>query len=221
MALTKQLQTNPEFIDMMNTAITLISEKTDKPTDELWTLLSDKTYEDLKKSTRKKTKRAKTAYSMFSSDKTIRQTIKDESETELGLGDMSKLVSEKWKSLSDEDKKKYEKMAQDKNESEPVNVVKEKKPKKKTPYNLFIADKEVREKHKNSSKEHLSMMDINKLMIAEWKTMSDEDKQKYVELANKANSDNCEEIKEEVEVKEEVMDNMVKEKKTRKKVVKK
>ena len=206
MALTKQLQSNPDFITIMNEAIILFSDNTDKSTEEFWSMVSEKSFEELKKSTHNKKKRAKTAYSMFSSDKNVRDTIKSVSKKDLTLGEMSKLVSEKWKSLSEEEKTVYEKMAQEKNESEPVNVVKEKKPKKKTPYNLFLADKEVREKHKNSTDEKLSMMEINKLMIAEWKTMSDKNKKKYVELANKANEDlnKSEEVKEEdVEVKEE------------------
>ena len=206
MALTKQLQTNPDFIDIMNQAISLFSENTDKSTEELWNLVSEKSFDELKKSTHKKNKRAKTAYSMFSSDKTVRDNIKNESSEELTLGQMSKLVSEKWKSLSEEEKKVYEKMANDKNESNPMLKEKQKKPKKKTSYNLYLADKDVREKHKNSSKEKLSMMEINKLMIAEWKTMSDKDKQKYVDLADKLNSEVNEEVNEEIkeEIKEEV-----------------
>ena len=130
-------------------------------------------------------------------------------------------------------------MANDKNESNPMLKEKQKKPKKKTSYNLYLADKDVREKHKNSSKEKLSMMEINKLMIAEWKTMSDKDKQKYVDLADKLNSevndevneeaneevkeDVKEEVKEEVneEVKEEVKVKEVDKKVKKKKVVKK
>lgn len=213
MALTKQIQTNPDFIDIMNNAIKLFSENTDKSTEELWCIVSEKPYEELKKSTRKKNKRAKTGYRMFSSDKTVRDNIKNESSEELTLGQMSKLVSEKWKSLSDEEKKVYEQMAHEKNEQNPVIKSTQKKTKKKTSYNLYLADKEVREKHKNSSKEKLSMMEINKLMIAEWKTMSDKDKQKYVDLANKLNSEEVKEkVKEEVEEKvEEEVDEEVKE----------
>ena len=44
MALTKQLQTNPDFIDIMNKAISLFSENTDKSTEELWNLVSDKSF---------------------------------------------------------------------------------------------------------------------------------------------------------------------------------
>ena len=35
MALTKQFQTNPDFIDIMNSAISLFSENTDKSTTGL------------------------------------------------------------------------------------------------------------------------------------------------------------------------------------------
>ena len=220
MALTKQFQTNPDFIDIMNSAITLFSENTDKSTEELWCIVSEKTYEELKKSTRKKNKRAKTAYSMFSSDKTVRTNIKNENSDELTLGEMSKLVSEKWKSLSDEEKKVYEQMAHEKNEQNPVIKNKVKKTKKKTSYNVFLADKDVREKHANSSKEKLSMMEINKLMIAEWKTMSAQDKQKYVDLAEQLNN---EEVKEDVmeEVKEDVMEEVKEDVKEEVKEVKK
>tara|TARA_Y100000816_G_C26107452_1_gene589017 strand:- start:2200 stop:2748 length:549 start_codon:yes stop_codon:yes gene_type:complete len=176
-----------EFTELMNNAIKLFSENTDKSSEELWTLISDKSYEELKKTTRKKNKRSKTGYTVFSSDKSIRDSIKQSSTTELSLGEMSKLVSEKWKSMSSEEQEPYNKLAEEKNKESPVVVVKEVKKKKKTPYNMYLSDKELRATYQESSSEKLSMMEINKLMIAKWKTMGEVEKEKYVKLANTQN----------------------------------
>ena len=207
MSLTNEIMQSQDSVELINNFIEKMcdSNVTELNKEQLWSLVSDKTYEQLKKTVKTKKKRAKTAYGMFSSDKTVRTNIKNASKDELTLGEMSKLVSEKWKTLSEEEKSVYEKMAQEKNDSEPVVVVKNKKPKKKTPYNLFLADKDVREKHKSVNPTY-SMMEINKLMIAEWKNMNDKDKEKYVNLANKANEDldiksdniKVEEVEEEV-----------------------
>lgn len=187
MSLTKELKNSMEFTELMNNAIKLFSENTDKSSEELWTLISDKSYEELKKTTRKKNKRSKTGYTVFSSDKSIRDSIKQSSTTELSLGEMSKLVSEKWKSMSSEEQEPYNKLAEEKNKESPVVVVKEVKKKKKTPYNMYLSDKELRATYQESSSEKLSMMEVNKLMIAKWKTMSEAEKEKYVKLANTQN----------------------------------
>ncbi len=187
MSLTKELKNSMEFTELMNNAIKLFSENTDKSSEELWTLISDKSYEELKKTTRKKNKRSKTGYTVFSSDKSIRDSIKQSSTTELSLGEMSKLVSEKWKSMSSEEQEPYNKLAEEKNKESPVVVVKEVKKKKKTPYNMYLSDKELRATYQESSSEKLSMMEINKLMIAKWKTMGEVEKEKYVKLANTQN----------------------------------
>ena len=187
MSLTKELKNSMEFTELMNNAIKLFSENTDKSSEELWTLISDKSYEELKKTTRKKNKRSKTGYTVFSSDKSIRDSIKQSSTTELSLGEMSKLVSEKWKSMSSEEQEPYNKLAEEKNKESPVVVVKEVKKKKKTPYNMYLSDKELRATYQESSSEKLSMMEVNKLMIAKWKTMGEVEKEKYVKLANTQN----------------------------------
>ena len=187
MSLTKELKNSMEFTELMNNAIKLFSENTDKSSEELWALISEKSYEELKKTTRKKTKRSKTGYSVFSSDKNIRESIKQSSTSELSLGEMSKLVSEKWKSMSCEEQEPYNKLAEEKNKESPVVVQKEVKKKKKTPYNMYLSDKELRATYQESSTEKLSMMEINKLMIAKWKTMNEAEKEKYVKLANTQN----------------------------------
>lgn len=187
MSLTKELKNSMEFTELMNNAIKLFSENTDKSSEELWTLISDKSYEELKKTTRKKNKRSKTGYTVFSSDKSIRDSIKQSSTTELSLGEMSKLVSEKWKSMSSEEQEPYNKLAEEKNKESHVVVVKEVKKKKKTPYNMYLSDKELRATYQESSSEKLSMMEVNKLMIAKWKTMGEVEKEKYVKLANTQN----------------------------------
>ena len=117
MSLTKQLLSNSSSIELIDEIFKVMSDKLEKNKDELWEMISEKTVEQLKKSTKQKKKRPKTSYSMFSSDKDVRKLLQEESQTELTLGEMSKLVSEKWKNLNEEEKSKYEQLAKDKNES--------------------------------------------------------------------------------------------------------
>merc|ERR1712138_89297 len=71
----------------------------------VWDCVSEKSLEELKKSVRKpKKKRAKTAYTMFSKDSSITEDLKKKHGEDITIGDMSKLKSELWKTLSEKDK---------------------------------------------------------------------------------------------------------------------
>jgi len=201
---------------------------------EAWKVVSDKSVDELRKSVRKpKKKRAKTAYTMFSKDDDITNKLKAVAGGKVSIGEMSKLKSELWKTLSDKDKEKYEQMAKDENEANPVvNDEPKKKPKKKTGYNMFLADKELRDSITKKSKSKMSMKEVNEEMIKVWKTLTDKDKKKYKDLADVENSkmdeDNVknEVVKDEVEneVEDEVEDKVeteVEDKVVEKKEVKK
>ena len=83
-------------------------------------------------------------------------------------------------------------MAKDENEANPVvNDEPKKKTKKKTGYNMFLADKELRDSITKKSKSKMSMKEVNEDMIKVWKALSDKDKKKYKELADLENSKMC------------------------------
>ena len=130
MSLTAKFVNNAQNIDIVDEVISLLSEKMNIDKTEAWKTVSDKSVEDLRKSVRKpKKKRAKTAYTMFSKDSSITEDLKKKHGEDITIGDMSKLKSELWKTLSEKDKEKYEQMAKDENEANPVV---NDKPKKKS-----------------------------------------------------------------------------------------
>jgi hypothetical protein len=171
---------------------------------EAWKVVSDKSVDELRKTVRKtKKRRAKTAYTMFSKDNDVTNKLKGSIGGQVSIGEMSRLKSELWKSLSDKEKEKYEQMAKEENEANPVvNDKPEKKKKSKTPYNMFMADKELRKSISEKIKT-TDMKEVNKEMVKKWKSLSDKDKKKYVDLAemekNKMSEEN-EVVKEETEV---------------------
>ena len=230
MSLTAKLQTNTEFIDLADEVVNTISTKMNLDKKTVWDCVSEKSLEELKKSVRKpKKKRAKTAYTMFSKDSSITADLKKKHGEDISIGEMSKLKSELWKTLSEKDKEKYEQMAKDENEANPVvNDKPKKKKKNKTPYNMFLGDKELRKTITDKADTKLSMSEVNKEMIKVWNSLTDKKKEKYVKLAEEENKKNNEvteeEVKEEVkeeEVKEEEVKEEVKIKKTKKTPVKK
>tara|TARA_Y100001958_G_scaffold149857_1_gene132927 strand:- start:258 stop:989 length:732 start_codon:yes stop_codon:yes gene_type:complete len=211
MSLTSKLQANTEFIDLTVELVDIISTKMNLDKKTVWDCVSEKSLEELKKSVRKpKKKRAKTAYTMFSKDSSITEDLKKKHGEDITIGEMSKLKSELWKTLSEKDKEKYEQMAKDENEANPVvNDKPKKKKKNKTPYNMFLGDKELRKTITDKTDNKLSMSEVNKEMIKVWNSLTDKKKEKYVKLAEEENKKNNEvteeEVKEEVnEVKEEV-----------------
>ena len=181
-------QSNSQFVHDL---CEYLASKTDNSQEELWKLLSEKSFEEVNtRSTDKKPKqkRNKTAYNMFCSDKEVQESLK-----ELPFKDRSKKTSELWKELNETAKDKYVVLAKEKNESVPEQKEqkekKEKKPRKKTSYNIFLGDKKVRTEIKNDSTDKLTMSQINKVMVEKWKSMSNEDKQKYVDKAEELNSE--------------------------------
>lgn len=243
MSLTAKFLNNTQNIEIVDEVISLLSEKMNVDKTEAWKVVSDKSVDELRKTVRKpKKRRAKTAYTMFSKDNDVTNKLKVETGGQVSIGEMSKLKSELWKTLSDKDKEKYEQMAKDENEANPVvNDEPKKKPKKKTGYNMFLADKELRDSITKKSKSKMSMKEVNEEMIKVWKTLSDKDKKKYKELADVENSkmdeDNVKnevvkdedkvedkeedkvEDKVENEVEDKVEDKVVKEKPKKKKTV--
>ena len=222
MPLTDKFVNNDQNIAIVDEVLSLLSEKMNFDKTEAWKTISDKSVEELRKTVRKpKKKRAKTAYTMFSKDVDVTNELKKKHGESVTIGEMSKLKSELWKSLSEKEKEKYEQMAKAENEANPVvNDKPEKKKKSKTPYNMFMADKELRKSISEKIKT-TDMKEVNKEMVKKWKSLSDKDKKKYVDLAemekNKM-SEETEVVKEENEVVKEETE-VVKEKPKKKKTV--
>ena len=222
MTLTDKFVNNDQNIAIVDEVLSLLSEKMNFDKTEAWKTISDKSVEELRKTVRKpKKKRAKTAYTMFSKDNDVTNKLKGSIGGQVSIGEMSRLKSELWKSLPDKEKEKYEQMAKEENEANPVvNDKPEKKKKSKTPYNMFMADKELRESI-SKKLETTNMKEVNKEMVKKWKSLSDKDKKKYVDLAemekNKMSEEN-EVVKEENEVVKEEIE-VVKDKPKKKKTV--
>jgi len=210
MSLTAKFQNNTQNIEIVEEVLSLLSEKMNVDKVEAWTTISDKSVVELRKSVKKiKKKRAKTAYTMFSKDVEVTNDLKKKLGENVSIGEMSKLKSELWKNLSGKDKEKYEQMAKDENEANPVlNDEPKKKPKKKTGYNMFLADKELRDSITKKSKSKMSMKEANEEMIKVWKTLTTDEKKKYTDIADVENSK-----MNDVVVKEDEKDVVVKDEK--------
>ena len=208
MSLTAKFQNNTQNIEIVDEVLSLLSEKMNVDKVEAWATISDKSVDELRKSVKKiKKKRAKTAYTMFSKDVEVTNDLKKKHGEGVSIGEMSKLKSELWKNLSEKDKEKYEQMAKDENEANPVlNDEPKKKPKKKTGYNMFLADKELRDSITKKSKSKMSMKEANEEMIKVWKTLTTDEKKKYTDIADVENSK-----MNDVVVEEEEKDVVVKE----------
>ena len=121
MPLTDKFVNNDQNIAIVNEVLSLLSEKMNFDKTEAWKTISDKSVEELRKTVRKpKKKRAKTAYTMFSKDVDVTNELKKKHGENVTIGEMSKLKSELWKSLSEKEKEKYEQMAKEENEANPV-----------------------------------------------------------------------------------------------------
>ncbi len=212
MSITAKFFNNTQNIEIVDEVLSLLSEKMNIDKTEAWKVVSDKSVDELRKTVRKtKKRRAKTAYTMFSKDNDVTNKLRGSIGGQVSIGEMSRLKSELWKSLSDKEKEKYEKMAEEENEANPVvNDKPEKKKKSKTPYNMFMADKELRKSISEKIKT-TDMKEVNKEMVKKWKSLSDKDKKKYVDLAemeknevvkeeNKVVKEENEVVKEEIEV---------------------
>ena len=128
-----------------------------------------------------KPKRAKTAYQFFMGDTEVRTTIKDEN-PDAAPKEILSLMAGKWKSMEDDEKTKYVEMStQDKKEVGETKTTKT-RTRAKTAYQFFMGDAEVRAIIKEENPE-AGPKDIMGLMGGKWKSMEDEEKNKYVEMS--------------------------------------
>ena len=160
-------------------AIKIVAENDDQ-VEEYWNKISKKSLDELKKQFKKKTPRGKTSYQMYSTDPDVKNKLTNGKK--LSIGEMSQLVSKSWRELSSEEQHVFKLKADEYNKTH--NLGSSNKPKKaKTPYNIYIGDKELRQKFNSENDGKLSMIEINKLMSAKWKTLSVEEKKPYEDKA--------------------------------------
>ena len=144
----------------------------------------------------KKRTRAKTAFQFFMGDAEVRKVVKEENE-DASSKEILTLMLGKWKSMEDEEKNKYVEMStqdkeefqteektstQDKEEFQTEEKTQTKTKPKKTAYQFFIGDAEVRATIKEENPDAIPM-DIMGLMGGKWKSMDEEEKAKYVEMS--------------------------------------
>ena len=140
----------------------------------------------------KKRKRARSAYTLYSSDQNVRNKIKsDHPDAVNDFGATSKLISAQWKKLSDEEKQPYV-TESEKEKAEMAKVSPDKKvtesgkPRKRarSAYSLYTMDISVKTALKAANPD-VAFTNFSKLVSVQWKTLSEADKQPYVEASNK------------------------------------
>ena len=129
--------------------------------------------------------RARSGYTMYSSDKAIRQKVKDDNPG-ADFGTLSKLISAQWKSLDNEERAPY--MALSIKEREELAITKESnntnvRSRARSAYTLFTKDKEVLEAIRTQNPE-IKFKDFSKVLSDKWSSLNDEEKEKYVKAHN-------------------------------------
>lgn len=171
-------------------ALKIVSDN-DEQLQDNWNKISKKSLDELKKQFKKKNPRGKTSYQIFSSENYEKLT---QGKT-LPIGERSKIISNAWKELSKEEQDVYTAKALEYNKEHNLGSVN--KPKKpKTPYNCYIASKELRKKINDENGGKLSMIQINKIMSDKWKELSQEEKQVYINLAEQSKDSTSETLTE-------------------------
>ena len=129
-----------------------------------------------------KVKRARSAYTLYSMDTTVREAVK-KAHPEADFGALSKHIATQWKGLSEEQRKPY--VTESNAEKAKVAEVKAKNaPKKrraKTAYLCFSTDPKQREAAKKALGGDPKVTEIAKHLGAQWKQMSAEAKKPYDE----------------------------------------
>lgn len=124
----------------------------------------------------KKPKRAMSPYQLFLADPDVQEKIRADN-PDADFGTRSKLLAAKWTEMTDVDKTPYQERASQ-------NAPHKKKKRAPTAYNLYIKDPSMREKIISKNPD-APQKDIMKLLAAEWKNLTDEDKIPYQEESNR------------------------------------
>ncbi len=130
-------------------------------------------------------KRARSAYTLYTMDPEVKETIK-KANPEVALADFSKLLSQGWKELSPEDKIKYEEAsAKEKTEisqlTPQTNSGTDKKPKQqraKSAYTLYSSNPEIRTQVKQANPD-ADFGAISKIIAEQWKGLTEDERKPY------------------------------------------
>tara|TARA_B110000046_G_C13010071_1_gene406270 strand:+ start:224 stop:1474 length:1251 start_codon:yes stop_codon:yes gene_type:complete len=145
-----------------------------------YTQLNKKEKENLSielKLAKPKQTRCKSAYTLYSSDKTVRDTIK-QNNTGCSFGDMSFFISEQWRNLPSNERQYY----LDKSEEGKVSSIKLKpspiKTRAKSPYLQYSTDPIIRGKAKQID-QSLSVIELAKILGEQWMKLPEKEKDYY------------------------------------------
>lgn len=160
-----------------------------------YTQLSDACKTESSPNPAPKEKRARTAYAFFSMDPIVKLSIKNEKSGD-DLSNMSKLISEKWKTLSPEDRKPYELQSQQEKaslaltSSDTVNTPTETKTsntgsgkvrkRARSAYTFYSSDITVRTALKTGYP-NADFGSLSKLISEKWKSLTLEERTPYDE----------------------------------------
>ena len=137
-------------------------------------------------------KRARSAYALYSSDSSVREAIGLANPT-ASFGDRSKLISAQWKGLSETDRQPYveasnkekSEFAEAKQEAGELTSTSGKERKRaRSAYALYTMDQKVKDAIKVKHPD-VEFTTFSKIISAQWKEMSDDEKAPYVEASNK------------------------------------
>jgi len=127
-------------------------------------------------------KKKRTGYQCFSSEKRPELAEKG-----LAFGEITKEIASQWKEMDEDAKAKYQQMADEYNKEQGVQIssksAQKNAVKRKTAYNIFTSEM----RHKVAA-EGLSFGEVTKKVATLWKGISEEEKQKYNDMAHEHNS---------------------------------
>ncbi len=126
-----------------------------------------------------KQKRAKSAYTLYSSDQAVREKVTSEN-PDADFGSISKIISAQWKALSPQLKKPYlDASAQEKSEmAAQKEANKPKKSRAKSAYLHYSMNETVRSAAKAAHPDK-SVTELAKVLGAQWKALSEEERAPY------------------------------------------
>lgn len=204
-------------IETLNSVLDVVKTLSNEDNfEENWSKIHSDSYEstlkNLEKKLRKTKKTAKKAYTSFTSDPEVQEKISNGKK--LSIGEKSKAMSQLWKTLTPEEVQKYQSIADEYNISNNIESSKDKKNKKsKNAYNIFLSDQDFRKQIEDTEGKGLKPLELHKLIISKYKTLSEEQLNKYkiqAEEYNNSLKSSTEESevttkKEEIKPKEEVV----------------
>ena len=166
-----------------------------KGMSQRWKTLDDterQIYQELAKQAKQQNekytkKRARSAYTLFTMNDKVKEMVRNENPG-LNFSEFSKVLSEKWKSLSDSEKEPYQ--LESNKEKDNLSLTNSEKPvqeqkmntrqRARTPYVFYIMDTKVREEIKKDNPE-ANFGSLSKLLAAKWKTLSEQERLPYQE----------------------------------------